>query len=65
MKLDLNEVKEFVNKQGPNTKVYIGVDSQRIQVNRVFYAVYTSAVVVHIDGNSGAFACAAKEIRQR
>lgn len=53
MNLNLTEVKKFVEKQGPNTRVYIGVDSERILIDKIWYADYISAVVVHIDGNSG------------
>jgi hypothetical protein len=30
--LDLNEVKEFIAKQSPQTKIYIGCDSERILI---------------------------------
>lgn len=52
-KLNLNDVKEFVQKHGPNTRVYVGGDSERYIQNNVWYADFTLAVVVHIDGNSG------------
>lgn len=50
---DLNEVCNFIAYQSPETKVYIGADSERITINGVNYADYTLAVVVHIDGNKG------------
>ena len=52
-KFDIDEVKQFLAKQGPNTKVYLGADSERIRVNEVWYADYALAVVVHIDGRHG------------
>ena len=52
-KFDVNEVKSFLAKQGPNTKVYLGADSERIRVNGVWYADYALAVVVHINGQNG------------
>ena len=52
-KFDIEEVKQFLAKQGPNTKVYLGADSERIRVNEVWYADYALAVVVHIDGCHG------------
>lgn len=51
--LDIEEVKEFINAQGPNTKVYIGADSERFPIGKEWFADYTLAIVVHIDGNHG------------
>lgn len=53
-KLDLNEVREFIKKQSPETKIYIGGDSERFRMNGVWYAEYTVVVVVHYDGCRGA-----------
>ena len=52
-KLDLEEVKSFIEAQTPETKIYIGCDSERIKVNKVWYADYITAIVVHINGNNG------------
>jgi predicted RNase H-related nuclease YkuK (DUF458 family) len=52
-KLDINEVKEFIEAQGPSTKIYIGADSERFKLNGQWYADYTLAIVVHIDGRHG------------
>lgn len=52
-KLDINEVKKFINEQSPSTKVYIGADSERFKMDGQWYADYTLAVVVHIDGCHG------------
>ena len=52
-KLDLVEVKSFIEAQTPETKIYIGCDSERIKVNKVWYADYITAIVVHINGNNG------------
>lgn len=51
--IDLEEVKQFIESQGPETKIYLGCDSERLRVNRVWYADYTLAIVVHINGNNG------------
>ena len=51
--LDLNEVKEFIAKQSPQTKIYIGCDSERIRINNEWWADYILAIVVHIDGKHG------------
>jgi predicted RNase H-related nuclease YkuK (DUF458 family) len=50
---NIEEVKEFLAKQGTGSKVYLGADSERIRVNGVWYADYALAVVVHIDGCHG------------
>ena len=52
-KLDLQEVINFIQAQGPETKVYIGADSERVKVGGVWFADYILAVVVHIDGRHG------------
>lgn len=51
--IDIQEVKSFIEAQGPNTKIYIGADSERVKKNGVWYADYTLAIVVHIDGRHG------------
>ena len=53
LKIDINEVKEFIEAQGPYTKIYIGGDSERFINNNIWYADYTLAIVVHIDGRHG------------
>jgi len=50
---NIQEVKDFLLTQGPDTKVYLGADSERIRINGVWYADYALAVVVHIDGCHG------------
>ena len=52
-KLDIEEVKKFIDGQGPNTRIYIGADSERYRKGEVWYADYTLAIVVHIDGRHG------------
>ena len=52
-KLDLNKVAEFIKIQSPETKIYLGCDSERIRVEGQWYADYVLAVVVHINGNNG------------
>jgi len=52
-RLDLMEVKAFIDAQSPETKIYLGADSERFRLNDVWYADYTLAVVVHIDGRHG------------
>ena len=52
-KLNLDEVKQFILSQSPETKVYLGADSERMNIDGVWYADYILAVVVHIDGCHG------------
>ena len=51
--IDLEKVKEFIESQSPETKVYLGCDSERLRIDGVWYADYVLAVVVHIDGKHG------------
>ena len=53
MKFNIPQIKEFIDQQGPDTKIYIGVDSERIKRDKIWYADYTAAIVVHIDGKHG------------
>lgn len=52
-KLNIEEVKNFIEAQSLETKIYIGGDSERFLIGNVWYADYTMAVVVHIDGKHG------------
>jgi predicted RNase H-related nuclease YkuK (DUF458 family) len=52
-KLDLNKVAKFIKAQSPETKIYLGCDSERIRVGGQWYADYVLAIVVHINGNNG------------
>ena len=52
-KLNLEEVKAFIDAQTPETKIYLGVDSERFNLNGVWYADYITAIVIHINGNNG------------
>lgn len=38
---------------GPETKIYFGCDSERVLVNKKWYADYITVIVVHIDGRHG------------
>ena len=52
-KLDIEEVRAFIEAQSPETKIYIGGDSERFLIESDWYADYTLVVVVHINGNNG------------
>jgi predicted RNase H-related nuclease YkuK (DUF458 family) len=51
--IDTAEVAAFTATCGPDTKIYIGCDSERLLVNDVWHADYITAVVVHVNGNNG------------
>ena len=50
---NIDDVATFIKLQTPETKIYIGADSERLNVGGLWYADYTLAVVVHIDGKRG------------
>lgn len=52
-KLNFQDIEEFISKQSPETKIYLGCDSERIRVDGKWYADYVLAIVVHINGNNG------------
>ena len=52
-KIDVEKVKTFVDSCGPNTKIYIGCDSERMNIAGLWYADYILAIVVHINGRHG------------
>ena len=51
--IDVDKVKAFIEAQGPDTRIYIGGDSERFSIDDAWYADYTLAIVVHINGNNG------------
>ena len=53
MKLDIEQVREYIANSSPNSKIYIGADSERFKNNKRWFADYAVVVVVHIDGNKG------------
>jgi len=52
-KLDLEEVRRYIDAQTPETRIYLGCDSERLRIDGVWYADYVLAIVVHINGNNG------------
>jgi predicted RNase H-related nuclease YkuK (DUF458 family) len=51
--MNIENVIEFIKNQSPETKIYIGADSEKLRIKDIWYADYTLAVVVHINGNNG------------
>lgn len=52
-KLNIASVAEFIRAQTPETRIYLGCDSERVRIDGVWYADYVLAIVVHINGNNG------------
>ena len=52
-KIDIDEVSDYIRAQGPLTRIYLGADSERFIQNQVWWAEYTVAIVVHVDGCHG------------
>jgi uncharacterized protein len=52
-KLNIDQVAEFIRAQTPETKIYLGCDSERVKINGDWHADYVLAIVVHINGNNG------------
>jgi predicted RNase H-related nuclease YkuK (DUF458 family) len=52
-RMDWEALTAFISEQTPETKIYIGGDSERHKVGGVWYADYTVCVVVHVNGNRG------------
>jgi predicted RNase H-related nuclease YkuK (DUF458 family) len=52
-KINLEEVKMFIDSQSPETKIYLGCDSERFKSNGQWYADYIIAIVVHMNGKNG------------
>ena len=52
-KFNIEMIRDFIQSQSPETRIYIGVDSERLRVDGVWMADYISAIVVHIDGKHG------------
>lgn len=52
-KINLNEVKEYILNSSPETKIYLGCDSERFRISSDWYADYILAIVIHKDGKHG------------
>lgn len=54
MKLNIDELKTFIQNQSAETKIYFGADSERVNVDNKWMVDYLLVVAVHIDGKHGA-----------
>ena len=52
-KIDVTELKTLIDAQSPETKIYLGCDSERVNIRGTWFADYAAVVVVHIDGKHG------------
>lgn len=52
-KINAEEIQHFLEKCGPDTKIYFGADSEVIKVHGQKYFDVTVVVVIHIDGCKG------------
>jgi len=50
--IDIDEVRDFIMAQSPESKIYIGGDSERFLIGKDWYADYIMVVVVHINGST-------------
>ena len=53
-RLDLDEVREYIENTSEASRIYIGADSERHRRHGIWWADYATVVVVHIDGKRGA-----------
>lgn len=53
LKLNLDEVKQFIQNSSDSSKIYIGCDSERFKVQGVWHADYCVAIVIHKEGKHG------------
>ena len=51
-RINVDQIKQFVDACGTGTKVYLGADSIRYREKGIWYAEYTVAVVIHINGTT-------------
>ena len=52
-KFDIEAIRYFISQQKPTTKIYLGVDSERVRAHGQWWADYHIAVVAHIEGKYG------------
>jgi predicted RNase H-related nuclease YkuK (DUF458 family) len=49
----IEEAKQAILDSSPSSSVYIGCDSIRFRKNKVWYAKYSTVVIVHLDSKKG------------
>ena len=53
-RMDIEEVKSFIESSSESSKIYIGADSERHRRHGIWWADYATVVVIHKDGKHGA-----------
>ncbi len=53
-KMNIEEVKAFIENSSESSKIYIGSDSERHRRHGIWWADYAVVVVIHKDGKHGA-----------
>jgi predicted RNase H-related nuclease YkuK (DUF458 family) len=48
-----DEAREAIRKSSPQSSVYVGCDSIRYKKNGLWYAKYSTVIVLHMDSNRG------------
>ena len=51
--INIKEVQTYIESLSPQTKIYIGGDSERFKINGIWYADYATVIVIHINGKHG------------
>lgn len=51
--ININEIKDCLYNQSPESKIYIGCDSVKFKKNGVWYAEYALVAIVHLNGKNG------------
>ena len=51
--INYKEVVEFINSCSPETRIYLGSDSERLKIGGKWYADYMVVIAVHINGCNG------------
>lgn len=51
--MNIEEVKSYIQQQSPESKIYLGADSERVRDRGVWFADYTVVVVIHINNSCG------------
>jgi predicted RNase H-related nuclease YkuK (DUF458 family) len=52
-KINIEEIVDFVSTLSPETKIYIGADSERFRINDVWYADYSTIAAIHMNSKNG------------
>ena len=52
-KIDLNQVQAYLDNCSRDSKIYIGADSERINIDGIWWVDYMTCLIVHIDSKHG------------